>query len=266
MRAEQTLTAEEQLALDTIVPAGDPNDDLLSAADLENSQPPKTNESDKPKMYDPAWSDYVMTKFEQNEVDPNGLPMVHGLRRVVRLLLGPIVRSEPKEVFPLTYVQGVPQPTTVSYSVTILMLHLEDGLTTPYEAVFGDCADVTLINTDPAFQRHAAAVASTKAEARCLRKALQLRGVAAEEMTSVPPPANDGKIRPEQINFLQILCSRCNINVMKFVNAGKVRYKRVEDVPFDQAKVIIEHLSGLQNNPAGIKKTWQPYDPNWRGA
>jgi hypothetical protein len=34
----------------------------------------------------------------------------------------------------------------------------------------------------------------------------------------------DGMITPEQVNFINVLCRRNGVNVMKYVNSGKKKY------------------------------------------
>lgn len=126
-------------------------------------------EEQVPAITDVAWDDYVMSKFDSSELI-DGHPNVVGLRRVARLLVGKIVDSYPSNVVPMGENRA-----TVSYMISIVD---HDGT----RLTFGDCADVTEFNTDIPFCLHAAAVASTRAEARALRKALCLKKVSSEEL------------------------------------------------------------------------------------
>jgi hypothetical protein len=108
-------------------------------------------------------------------------------------------------------------------------------------------------------------MASTRAEARCLRKALQIRGVASEEKSEVPTfnSGIDGKITRDQINFINILSKRNNVNAWAFMNAGKKKYESLADIPFGIAAMMVEHLSGFQNKGIvppdliGFKEGWE---------
>jgi hypothetical protein len=260
------ITAEEEAALGlTLDETGE--DNILSAADLGV---PKSDTPEEPRMDSPEWSPWVMRHFAEDELDRDGNPMVHGLRRVARLLLGPVLYSGAHVCQAPSYAPGfeklgILQPAVVSYTVKILMRRPDD-LVEPYEVTFEDAADVYFGNTDPDYAKHPTATASTKAEARCLRKALQLRNVSAEEKTLVPTfeAAQDGMIIPTQINFLNVLCHRNNINLMKFVNMGKTKYNRVEDIPYGTAALMVEHLSGFQNDPTKVPDAIRGYDKNWR--
>lgn len=258
-------------------------EEILSVADLTDVAPEMESEfigsveeeaeDDEVKMTDPEWSEYVMREFTDDELDPNGRPFVHGLRRVARKLLGPILLSHAHVVQAPQLTSGdkmsILQPATVEYTVKFLWTRLQAGQSEAYEATFTDCADVYFGNTDPDFARHASATAATRAEARCLRKALQLNHIAAEETTLVPleDASPNGQINSTQINFVDMLCRRNDINMLKYLAAGKQKkYEKIEDVPFTIAQQMMEHLSGLQNNRSNIKPEWKGYDPNWRKA
>lgn len=274
MADDKTLTAEEEAALGT---------DFEAAEDLEDDRPapparkrkvvsaPADAGPAEPRMTDPDWPAFVMRHFAEDELDREGNPLVHGLRRVARLLLGPILESRAIPVQAPQYVPGlekvgVLQPTTVAYRVKILMCRdVPEGMGA-YEVPFEDLADVYFGNTDEDFARHPSASASTKAEARCYRKALQLRGIAAEEKTVVPAfeSAQDGLITHGQVNFLWRLCQRNDINLMKYVNLGKKKYETVYEVPSGTATAMIEHLSELQRDPTKVPAGVKGYDDSWK--
>jgi hypothetical protein len=260
------ITAEEEAALGlTLDETGE--DNILSAADLGV---PKSDTPDGGAADGLARVVAVgHAALRRGRAGPDGNPMVHGLRRVARLLLGPVLYSGAHVCQAPSYAPGfeklgILQPAVVSYTVKILMCRPDDPWSR-YEVTFKDAADVYFGNTDPDYARHATATAATRAEARCLRKALQLKSVAAEEKTLVPTfeAAQDGMIIPTQVNFLNVLCHRNNINVMKFVNMGKTKYDRVEDIPYGTAALMVEHLSGFQNDPTKVPDAIRGYDKNW---
>lgn len=229
----------------------------------------EADEDERPDMADHSWSDYVMRQFQEDELNADGNPLVHGLRRVARKLLGPIVFSGADPFQAPTFLPGLERvgiltPAVVSYTVEIMMTDPEHGT---YKATFRDVADCYFGNTDPDYARHASATAATKAEARCLRKALQLRNVSAEETTKVTfdTAAMDGKIVPEQVNFINVLASRNDVNVVKYINAGKQKFESIYDVPYGVAAKMVEHLSGLQNKGA-VPEELRGYDRDWRKA
>jgi hypothetical protein len=227
-----------------------------------------------PDITDPEWQDYVLAQFAPNEMDEEGRPYVHGLRRVARKLLGPVLKSGCRVVRPPVFVDGLDKamvlaPTTVEYEIIILWAKPEkNGPEGAYEVSFSDCASVYLGNCDPFFARYAPEVASTRAEARCYRKALGLRKIAAEENTTVgvDDAAADGLISPTQINFIDVLSKRCGIDAMKFINSGKSRYRTVNDVPYGVAALMVQKLSSYQNEMKSIPADIKGYKPNWRNG
>jgi hypothetical protein len=227
---------------------------------------------DEPTMTSPEWSEFVMRQFTENELDAEGRPLVHGLRRVVRLLLGPILESRARVVqapslIPSIEKVGILQPAVVEHTVRILMTRLEQGLSEAYPVEFCEAADCYFGNVgDIEFARYQTAMASTRAESRALRKALQINTIASEEKSVLPSceAGLTGMISPEQVNFLTVLCSRLDINVMKYINSGKTKYDAVEKIPYGVAALMVEHLSKYQNNPSTIPSEFKGYVKGWR--
>jgi hypothetical protein len=245
------MTKQEEAALEAV------DLDSLSedAADPGDAPPPAPP---APLRTDPGWSDHVMSLFAPDEVSPDGNPFVFGLRRVVQLVLGEVVSSRCKVEQPPTYAAGgMLQPAVVSYEVQI---RLPYGETVSY----ADCADVFHANTEPQFSRFPTATASTRAEARALRKALGLRRCAAEEMTEVPieQPTH---ITSAQVKFIETLCRKLDIDVMKFINSGKSRYASIGEVPYETAKKMNERLHQYQQQRDLIPEELAGFSDNWRG-
>lgn len=271
----------------TVAPQADEGDSILnsdvfsSVEDVEDEQegllPPSqingddnTEDVEEPLMESPDWSDFVMKQFTNEELDNLGNPCVHGLRRVARKLLGPIVCSSSRVVQSpvlLCPTSMKRQPAVCEHKLVILWTRLEGGeLQSAYQVEFSDVGDVSETNTDPDFCRFATATAATRAEARAYRKALQLHRVSSEETTMIPVEEGEvkGNITSTQINFLQILCSRNDINLWVYVNMGKIKFLNINEIPFETANAMIEHLSGMQDKPETINPKYKGYDPNWR--
>lgn len=218
------------------------------------------NEDIVPEMHDTAWSDYVLKQFEEDEV-MDGNPTVDGLRRITLKLLGPIIESR------CNVVQS-PVPAN-DFSATVeheVVIEWKRGDSSRGERRFREVADVNIANCDPEFRRFATSTASTRAEARALRKALMLkRVVAAEEVTDVAPETTDnpGKITKNQISFLTLLCKRNNINVMKYINIGKNKFDKLAEVPYNVAIKMVGALSDFQRHPEKVKEEIKGWDENW---
>ncbi len=263
--AASELTAEEALSLECDMSAVQPVEQEGGGRAAEESPV-----APEPSMTDPAWQDFVMSKFAPGECDPDGRPMVHGLRRVTHLLLGPTLESGVSVVQSPDYAAGrMTRAAVVEYCVKILMCRLEEpGPDEPYAVLFSDAADVHEGNTDGNFVRFGTPTAATRAEARTLRKALRLRGAASEECTKVPAPGApaDGLINDTQVNFINVLARRLDVNAMAFVNAGKRHYRGLREVPYETAQVMLETISGFQTDPENIPADLKGYDPDWLSA
>lgn len=208
------------------------------------------------------WSDHVLAQFAEDEMF-NGNPLCAGLRRVAVALLGTIVSSRPVQVFPAMDPNG-PGRATVVYEIII------DWNDTGDLRTFGDVAEVWHGNTDDLFCGHAAATACTKAEGRCLRKALMVKCLAAEELTTSKDVAAMVKnavkveavtkgemneadsISTAQINFLEGKCKALNINLMKFINMGKSSYEKVTLIPKKTASLMLQELNRYQTEEVAI--------------
>jgi len=251
-------------------------EDLLS--DVELSTPFNTDSAVKdeivlegPPRTSPEWNDWVMSLFEEDELF-DGRPVCNGLRRVATLVLGPILVSKPSEVFP---------PLTgdeLGRSTVVWELVFESG------HVFGDVADCWEGNTDDAFCVFSTATASTRAEGRALRKALGLKTVSAEEMTSKNTASvakeisnkrsssstegeydNSGRMTDPQANFIDVKAKQLDVNVAEFfkvvfdLNVNRKIDKR-------QASEAIEKLNEYQGDKSSIPDSIISYKNDWRSS
>ncbi len=210
----------------------------------------------------PEWTDHVIKQLTEDELI-NGNPTTDGLRRVTEKLLGPITRSE-------SHVVQSPTPqndnhAVVEHTIEIYVVdNLEEGLA-PHSRVFTDAADVFANNTPEEFAKHSVATACTKAEGRALRKALKLRRVYSfEEMQDSNNDAEPGKISTGQISFMNMICERCDINVLKLLRSGKTVFDKVEDIPYAAAVKINDYLGKIQNGMVAAPESVMGYDAAWR--
>jgi hypothetical protein len=231
-------------------------------------------ESDTPTIGSPEWNNFVLSHFQPDELY-DGNPICSGLRRVAELLLGDIVESGPSVVFPPTSNDHHGRATVVYKVVFLWRL---DGSYSP--RTFSEAADVWEGNTDDMFCVHPVATASTRAEGRALRKALKIKGLAAEELSSRNASevvrkasviqSSDGDFNPEervssqQINFIDTKCKQLDINVMKFVNSGKKDYGSISRVTKETGSMIIRELNKLQGSADLVSEEIKGYEENWR--
>jgi hypothetical protein len=217
-------------------------------------------------MLSPEWHDYAMTLFTESEM-VDGHPLVAGLRRVAELVLGPIVFSGPTQVFP------VQREDHHGRATVIFSVEFANGIR------YAEVADSWEGNTDDMFCAFAVAIASTRAEARALRKALKIKGVAAEELTkkdtakivrdiSNTKNASEGeyddqsRMSDAQYNFIDVKCKQLNIDGEKLfarfsVDSGKKVSKKI-------ASEIIDSLNDYQRDKSSIPQDITGYKQEWR--
>jgi hypothetical protein len=222
--------------------------------------------TDIPSMLSAEWHDYAMTLFHDSEI-VDGHPLVAGLRRVAEVVLGPIMFSGPTQVFP------VQREDHHGRATVIFTVKFANGMQ------YAEVADSWEGNTDDMFCAFAVAIASTRAEARALRKALKIKGVAAEELTkkdtakivreiSSTKSASDGdyddqsRMSDPQHNFIDVKCKQLNIDGSKLfaefnVSNGKKVSKKV-------ASDIIDRLNDYQRDKNSIPKDLLGYKAEWR--
>ena len=217
---------------------------------------------------DLEWNDYVLGLLSDDEkIGAN--PTTDGLRRIFEIALNCTVIQSTSDV-----VQS-PDPSnekraTVVHTLAYVLNHL-DGETTElnqHRTVSG-AADVYWGNCDKIYRNHPVAVAETRAEGRALRRALKLRKVvAAEELaTNVEDdPTGDSvsRIRNNQINFIDVMAKRLNINTLSLVNNLGFDNKNVRNLMHDDAVAIIRELSKHQQNINEIPDSLLGYSESWK--
>lgn len=251
-------------------------DNIFEGVESEELQTPSNTDTSvkdvveiaHPSMFSEEWHDYVTSLFYPAEMK-DGHPLVAGLRRVAELVIGKIVFSGPTQVFPVQRDDHHGRATVI-FTVTF-----SNGST------YSEVADSWEGNTDDAFCAYATCIASTRAEARALRKALKIRGVAAEELTtkdtativrtlSNQKTSTDGdyndqnRMSDAQYNFIDVKCKQLNVD-------GKQLFRRhnvdaVKKVSKKVASEIIEYLNEFQRDKQSIPKELQGYKEGWRDA
>jgi hypothetical protein len=220
-----------------------------------------------PEITDPEWNDYVISLFQDNEL-MDGMPLAAGLRRVAELVLGPIVFSGPVQVFPPANDNAHGRATVV------FKVEFKSGM------CYSEVADCWEGNTDDAFCAYAVATASTRAEARALRKALRLRAVAAEEITKKNTAQivrdisksqgtdktggeyeDSARMSDAQANFISVKCRQLNVNAKTLIGEvlkvkGKVTKKKASEA--------IEVLNKYQREPVNIPSSVLGYVEEWQ--
>ena len=214
---------------------------------------------------DLEWTDHVLG-FLSDDEKIKGNPTTDGLRRIFETAMGCTVTVSESEVC------QAPDPNngqraTVVHSLTYVLndSNLDDLVKT---RTVNGAADVYWGNCDKIFRNHPVAVAETRAEGRALRRALKLRKVvAAEEIAEEIEDDIDGlnfnKITPNQINFMDVIAQRLNINVVSLLDKLNLD-NNAKNLLHDDAVSIIRKLSEYQQNADDIPDDLKGYDENWK--
>ncbi len=260
----------------------------FSESELEedNRVPEPVGLPGQPKKGSPEWNDFVIALFTKDEIveipqeKGNVIKGVKcdGLRRVAQLVFGEIVESGAVDV-------KVNYPDyTINKAQDQVKLKNPPFAWVQYSVAFqgrygnlirwGGCADVNANNTDAKFLPYALATAETRAEARALRKALGIKMLAAEEVSSIDTAAtvesitnadwSEHEITDQQKAGINNTCRKLKISVYKLINCefengdfekGKIFYtgKNIRNASLDvltnkAAKNVMVLLNELQQN------------------
>ena len=212
-----------------------------------------------PAPFEPEWDDYVLSHFQPNEFFNNN-PTVDGLRRVAEKLVGPIMQSN-------TQVSSAPSITNPYATVIVeIAFSTEEGLKR-----FSGAADASDNNVNPPYNKFLTAMAETRAEGRALRRALKLKVVAAEELIDIPEqpvvaPVADKTdlITANQINFLDMICRRTNINMQKLVNKQHPSVNNINMLTHTESLEVQKVLSSYQQSINTIPAELLGYTADWK--
>jgi hypothetical protein len=223
-------------------------------------------ETKAPSMSDLNWTDYVLGQLSDDE-KIKGNPTTDGLRRIFEKVIDCTIVNINTEV-----VQAPSPENEKRATVVYRMDYVLNDVSTPIEiknrSVTG-AADVYWGNCDKIYRNHPVAVAETRAEGRALRKALRLRKViAAEEMAEEiddHPDANSvNKITNNQINFIDVIGQRLNIDIKKLLKSNGLESDNVYSLQHENAVDIIRLLSRYQQNISDIPSDILGYSNEWK--
>jgi len=219
-----------------------------------------------PTINDLNWTEYVLSLLSDDE-KIKGNPTTDGLRRIFEIALNCTVIGAESDVV------QTPSPdnekrATVSHKLTFVLNDPSAPEESKYRSVSG-AADVYWGNCDKVYRNHPVAVAETRAEGRALRRALRLRKViAAEEMVEDiddHPDANSvNKITNNQINFIDVIAQRINIDVKKMLKLNNLDSENIYNLQHEDAVNIIRLLSRYQQIVSDIPENILGYSSEWK--
>ncbi len=235
--------------------------------EIKSDNPIPTTETKPVTPNDLEWTDHVLGLLSDDE-KISGNPTTDGLRRIFEKVLNCTILSSTSQV------AQSPSPdnekrATVVHSITYVLNRDSQNNQNLNTVTIDGAADVYWGNCDKIYRNHPVAVAETRAEGRALRRALKLRKVvAAEELAKEiedHPDANSvSKITNNQINFIDVLSKRLNINVSKLLEANSLESKNIYMLSHEDAVKIIRVLSSYQGNMSNISENIIGYNNEWK--
>ena len=238
----------------------------------ESTEEPQnlTKDTQESKIVTPndlEWTDHVLSLLSDDE-KISGNPTTDGLRRIFEKVLNCTIIACKSKVVQSPSPDNEKRATVVhsiSYYLNKSCQETKDLNTITIDGA----ADVYWGNCDKIYRNHPVAVAETRAEGRALRRALKLRKVvAAEELAKEiedHPDANSvSKITNNQINFIDVLSKRLNINVSKLLETNNLESKNIYTLSHEDAVKIIRILSSYQGNMANISENITGYNNEWK--
>lgn len=220
---------------------------------------------------DRGWTEYVLSLLDEDE-KIKGNPTTDGLRRIFETALNVTVTSS------VTTVVQSPNPenekrATVIHNLTFVP-NKSDG-TAPAFSLFypskivSGAADVYWGNCDKVYRNHPVAVAETRAEGRALRRGLKLhKVVAAEELSENIDDDVDqtsvNKISSNQINFIDVMAQRLNIDVKRLLAQERLENENVYNLLHTDAVGVLRLLSKYQQDISLISPDILGYSSEWK--
>jgi hypothetical protein len=223
--------------------------------------------NDKPSINSHEWTDYVLGLLSEDEKIQDN-PTTDGLRRVFEIALNCDMIESISDVVQTPDPNNEKRATVVHTIRYILKSDEPTNDTIKYRVVTGS-ADVYWGNCDKVYRNHPVAVAETRAEGRALRRALRLRKVvAAEELAKDiddhPDSDSVSKISNNQINFMDVLSKRLDINMEKLLAKFGHIDKNIYNIEHSVAVDIIKNLSSYQQDIDSISEDIKGYNVNWK--
>jgi hypothetical protein len=235
----------------------------------KEKEPKQTKEIKEtiPSINDIEWTDYVLGLLSDDE-KINGNPTTDGLRRIFETALHcKVIGSQTK--VPQSPDVSNEKRATVIHTVTYRLNSTEPDIHGLNIVSVDGAADVYWGNCDKVYRNHPVAVAETRAEGRALRRALKLRKVvAAEELAKEieddPDRDTVSKISSNQINFIDVMSKRLNINVVELMNCLAIVPDSIHNISHDDAVTVIKELSKHQQKITDIPQNLVGYQPTWK--
>ena len=215
---------------------------------------------------DLEWTDHVLSLLSDDEKIA-GNPTTDGLRRIFETALDCVVISAESSVVQSPSPENEKRATVVHHLTYVLNKPSGYNNILNTRSVSG-AADVYWGNCDKVYRNHPVAVAETRAEGRALRRALKLRKVvAAEELAKdiEDHPDHDTvtKITNNQLNFMDVLAKRLDINMTKLLTKLALPADNLYNISYTDAVNIVTQLTQYQQQN-NVSEDILGYESNWK--
>ncbi len=234
----------------------------------------ETKEPDRPLQTDEGWTEWVLSQLSDDEVYETERktkhPTVAGLRRFIDKNFN--IHSSVSNVNGVFINSGDPYPTsTVVHKLrvspnNIAPIGYENSITE-----WSGCATAGPFNNNVKFT-YPTECAETRAKGRAYTSLLGLKTCTKDEINEITTKVSRTITAP-QIKQLDTFCKRLNIDVIKYINSGAAKYKKIEDVPSNKYNEMFDYLNLVQQAQHDKKLTekdkerlesYTGYNPNWR--
>jgi hypothetical protein len=197
-----------------------------------------------------------------------GNPTTDGLRRIFEIALNCTVVESTSEVVQSPD-NNNDKRATVLHTLGFVLNDDRSGKPDLNKRIVSGAADVYWGNCDKIYRNHPVAVAETRAEGRALRRALKLRKVvAAEELSKDIEDDINGhninKINNNQINFIDVISKRLDIDVVKLLNSMDIDSSKIYTIEHDKAVEIVQKLTAYQQDMTTIPDSVKSYNHSWK--
>ena len=233
---------------------------------VKESKDKEDKSNDAPSMSSVLWTDYVLGQLHDDEKIA-GNPTTDGLRRIFEDVLNCTLIDLETKVVQAPSPENEKRATVACYMTYVLNdPNVDQAIKTKRTS---GAADVYWGNCDKIYRNHPVAVAETRAEGRALRKALRLRKVVAaeeiaENVEDDPNGENVLNISSNQINFMDVMAKRTDINVTSLIKSLDIEVDNIRAISHDNAVLIIKKLTEYQQNIQNIPSSILSYQPQWK--
>jgi len=245
---------------------GRPKKELITNDEKALSETQQMDDKKLPTPNDLEWTDYVLSLLSDDE-KISGNPTTDGLRRIFEIALNCTVIQAKSEVVQTPDINNEKRATVV-HTLMYVLKNIDPERPDLNNRIVSGSADVYWGNCDKIYRNHPVAVAETRAEGRALRRGLKLRKVvAAEELAKdiEDHPDHDTvtKITNNQLNFMDVLAKRLDINMTKLLEKLALPVDNLYNISYTDAVNVVTKLTQYQQQN-NVSEDILGYDSTWK--